>query len=210
MARKQPRETAHAGLDRLAQELASAKKAVRDAEAAVREAHAEIGALEERIRDAYAAGEATAILSKDLALARAKAEEASLAVEGISRRVRAAELAHERYMGENRERLVAELRPAAEAVVQRLEEHAQGLQKEDLAWHTLARTAAEYLKADNIIPVGNQPGDHALAGAVRAAKDGLQQGLVSPLPHLSHHTLQREDEQRKLALKRQRKADRVA
>jgi hypothetical protein len=195
---------AHAELERHQTRLADATVALREAEDAEREASTAEEHARDKVREAFDLGvdptEPTAALSH----AKAVAEGAVLAREGVEARVRRAE--HERalYREENAETLLAELQDDSDKVVQDLRNAAEALLAADKSWRAVSATVTGHLRDAKQVPHENSNGTHGLEEIVRGLRRALPAGISSPSPHWTRREAERTEQETKVMLRRER------
>ncbi len=180
--RKRP---AHAGLERHNQRLADANAALREAEIAERRAASTLEAARDAVREAHDLGADPSEPTAALDQAKAAAEAAVLAREGLEQRVARATAGRENYLSQNGQALLAELAPDCEQATADLRARAEALLGADKRWRELSATVAALLRAQRLIPHQNAGGQHGLEDAIRTLKRALQSEVISPAPHMT-------------------------
>jgi hypothetical protein len=198
--------SAHDQLARLSEEVSAARGLDREAQETVRAAEAEVARLREAIRMAHETGSTPGDLGGDLKRAKEAIEGAQLAQQGISRRAQRASDERQRFIKDNADRLLDELRPSADEAVAAIQRHAEALLAADRRWHDISGEVAAYLAAAGTVPVGNSHSDSGFSTAAREVKHALRNGIATPLPHFTHRKLQLREEQYKLRVKAARQA----
>jgi hypothetical protein len=199
-----PKRPAHRELERHDQRVAEAVAALREAEAAERQAATDLEAARDVVRECFDLGADAAMATEALEEAKRIAEQRGLAVQGVEARVRRAEAARADYHSEVARDLLAELRPDFATATADLRKAASALLDADRRWRELSAVVASHLRALKLEPARNSPGSHGLEPIVRDVKRSMSSELVSPAPHFIQATVAEHEQVTAKNLRRER------
>ena len=205
MARK--KTSAHDELERLEKRIADARVAEREGEQAYRAAEAAAEDARDAVREAHDLGADASGPTRNLDKAKRDAEHAALAWEGVTQRVKGASDSRDRFMAENGEQLLDELRSDNDRAAANLRQAAEALLAADAEWSAQSQQVARFLRGMSLSPAENAPGQHELAGVIRDLRRSLGNEITPPTPHLRQRAFDREERERRFSLRRARERE---
>lgn len=197
---------AHVGLERHNVRLAEANAALREAETDERNAASAVEVARDQVREAHDVRDDPSKATSALARAKADAEQTVLGREGVERRVKRAALERETFLSGNGEALLAELEPDCARAVEDLRAAAEALVRADRRWRELSTVVAGHLRAMNLVPHENAPGQHGLEGVVKDVRRALAHEVASPAPTWHRRDAARAEGEAVARLRRERAA----